>query len=101
MPLQFGLLLAVGRDVQPEEMSSMDAIAKAVSRKTESYMGDRTCGELVEAFYPLIVDDILQNRQVNRDTLRAWLEDLRRLRITAVPAFQKRRPCSEYLGSGI
>ena len=31
VPLQFGLLLAVGRDVQPKEMSSMDAIAKAVS----------------------------------------------------------------------
>lgn len=79
VPLQFGLLLAVGRDVQPEEMSSMDAIAKAVSGKTESYMGDRTCGELVEAFYPLIVDDILQNHQVNRDTLRPWLEDLKKI----------------------
>ena len=79
VPLQFGLLLAVGRDVQPEEMSSMDAIAKAVSGKTESYMGDRTCGELVEEFYPLIVDDILQNRQVNRDTLRPWLEDLKKI----------------------
>lgn len=79
VPLQFGLLLAVGRDVQPKEMSSMDAIAKAVSGKAESYMGDRTCGELVEAFYPLIVDDILQNRQVNRDTLRAWLEDLKKI----------------------
>lgn len=79
VPLQFGLLLAVGRDVQPEEMSSMDAIAKAVSGKTESYMGDRTCGELVEEFYPLIVDDILQNRQVNRDTLHPWLEDLKKI----------------------
>lgn len=79
VPLQFGLLLAVGRDVQPKEMSSMDAIAKAVSGKTESYMGDRTCGELVEEFYPLIVDDILQNRQVNRDTLRPWLEDLKKI----------------------
>ena len=77
VPLQFGLLLAVGRDVQPEEMSSMDAIAKAVSGKTESYMGDRTCGELVEEFYPLIVDDILQSRQVDRETLRPWLEDLK------------------------
>ena len=57
----------------------MDAIAKAVSGKTESYMGDRTCGELVEEFYPLIVDDILQNRQVNRDTLRPWLEDLKKI----------------------
>ena len=79
VPLQFGLLLAVGRDVHPEEMSSMDAIAKAVSGKTESYMGDRTCGELVEEFYPLIVDDILQNRQVNRDTLHPWLEDLKKI----------------------
>ena len=79
VPLQFGLLLAVGRDVQPEEMSSMDAIAKAISGKTESYMGDRTCGELVEEFYPLIVDDILQNRQVNRDSLRPWLEDLKKI----------------------
>lgn len=79
VPLQFGLLLAVGRDVQLEEMSSMDAIAKAVSGKTESYMGDRTCGELVEEFYPLIVDDILQNRQVNRDTLHPWLEDLKKI----------------------
>ena len=79
VPLQFGLLLAVGRDVQPEEMSSMDAIAKAVSGKTESYLGDRTCGELVEEFYPLIVDDILQNRQVNRDSLRPWLEDLKKI----------------------
>ena len=79
VPLQFGLLLAVGRDVQPEEMSSMDAIAKTVSGKTESYLGDRTCGELVEEFYPLIVDDILQNRQVNRDILRPWLEDLKKI----------------------
>lgn len=79
VPLQFGLLLAVGRDVHPEEMSSMDAIAKTVSGKTESYMGDRTCGELVEEFYPLIVDDILQNRQVNRDTLHPWLEDLKKI----------------------
>ncbi len=77
VPLQFSLLLAVGRDMQPEEMSSMDAIAKAVSGKTESYMGEYTCGELVEEFYSLIVDDILQNRQVNRDTLRPWLEDLK------------------------
>ena len=69
----------VGRDVQPKEMSSMGAIAKAVSGKTESYMGDRTCGELVEEFYPLIVDDILQNRQVNRDSLRPWLEDLKKI----------------------
>lgn len=77
VPLQFSLLLAVGRDMRPEEMNSMDAIAKAVSGKKESYLGDRTCGELVEEFYPLIVDDILQNRQVNRDTLRPWLEDLK------------------------
>lgn len=77
VPLQFSLLLAIGRDMKPEEMSSMDAIAKAVSGKAESYLGDRTCGELVEEFYPLIVDDILQNRQVNRDTLRPWLEDLK------------------------
>ena len=77
VPLQFSLLLAIGRDMQPEEMSSMDAIAKSVSGKTESYMGEYTCGELVEEFYPLIVDDILQNRQVNRDTLRLWLEDLK------------------------
>ena len=92
----------------------MDAIAKAVSGKTESYLGDRTCGELVEEFYPLIVDDILQNRQVNRDSLRPWLEDLKKIAdncgILATLAFlvvgqvfsiQKRRPCSEYLGSGI
>lgn len=77
VPLQFSLLLAVGRDMQPEEMSSMDAIAKTVSGKTESYLGDRTCGELVEEFYPLIADDILQNRQVDRETLRPWLEDLK------------------------
>ena len=77
VPLEFGLLLAIGRDMQPEEMGSMNAIAKAVSGKTESCLGDRTCGELVEEFYPLIVDDILQNRQVNRDTLRSWLEDLK------------------------
>ena len=77
VPLQFSLLLAVGRDLQPEQMSSMDAIAKTVSGKTESYMGDRTCGELVEEFYPLIADDILQIRQVNRDTLRPWLKDLK------------------------
>ena len=77
VPLQFALLLAIGRDVKPEEMNSMAAIAQTVSGKTESYLGDRTCGELVEEFYPLIVDDILQNRQVNRDTLRPWLEELK------------------------
>ena len=60
-------------------IKSKKVIAKAVSGKTESYMGDRTCGELVEEFYPLIVDDILQNRQVNRDSLRPWLEDLKKI----------------------
>ena len=33
----------------------------------------------MEEFYPLIVDDILQNRQVNRDSLRPWLEDLKKI----------------------
>ena len=77
VPLQFGLLLAIGRNLKPEEINSMDAIAETLSGKTESYLGDRTCGELVEEFYPLISNDILQNRQIDRSALKPWLEDLK------------------------
>ena len=54
VPLQFGLLLAVGRDLKPEQMNSMEAIAQAVDGQKENYLGDRTCEELVDEFYPLI-----------------------------------------------
>ena len=77
VPLQFGLLLAVGRDLRSEQMNSMESIAQTVDGQTESYLGDRTCEELVEEFYPLITDVILQNRQVDRQLLRPWLENLK------------------------
>ena len=77
VPLQFGLLLAIGRDLRSEQMNSMESMARTVSGQKESYLGDRTCEELVDEFYPLISDGILQNRQIDRQQLRPWLENLK------------------------
>ena len=77
VPLQFGLLMAIGRDLRSEQMNSMESMARTVSGQKESYLGDRTCEELVDEFYPLISDGILQNRQIDRQQLRPWLENLK------------------------
>lgn len=67
----------VGRDLKPEQMNSMEAIAQAVDGQKENYLGDHTCEELVDEFYQLISDGILQNRQIDRQQLRPWLENLK------------------------
>ena len=46
VPLQFGFTMAVGRDIAPENMESLEALAKFLSGADDSYMGKQTAAEL-------------------------------------------------------
>lgn len=77
VPLQFGLMMAIGRDLEPAQMESLSALSQALQGKPESYFGPLTCGELVERLSPYITDEILQNKTLNKDALKTWLTQVK------------------------
>ena len=76
VPLQFGIWLAVGRDISGAEMQSMESLANTLSGKQESYMGSRTAEELVEEFGPYFIGEIVQDKELNREALAVRLQQL-------------------------
>lgn len=79
VPLQFGMLFAIGRDLAGEEIKSLDSLAKTLSERTESYMGPQTVEELVDKFYPLFTEVIVQDKQLHREALAVRLEQLKKI----------------------
>lgn len=77
VPLQFGITMAVGRDIRAEEMASLEALADFLSKAKESYMGDQTVGELVDKFYPYFCGEIVSDGQLDREKLGINLEYLK------------------------
>lgn len=79
VPLQFGLMFAIGRDLTEKEVTSLDSLAKTLSEKTESFMGPQTVEELVDKFYPLFTEEVVQDKQLNREALTVRLEQLKKI----------------------
>lgn len=77
VPLQFGMTLAAGRELPEEAMASMEALARFLEGKEESFMGDKTPGELVDLFYSYFVEEIVQGKELNREALSARLLQLK------------------------
>lgn len=77
VPLQFGMMFAIGRDLTREEITSLDSLAKALSERTESCMGAQTVEELVDKFYPLFTEEIVQDKQLRQEALAVRLEQLK------------------------
>lgn len=77
VPLQFGLTMALGRDIQGKDMESLEALAEFLSGKEESYLGPLTVSELVDLFYPYFCGEIVKGSELDRDTLGKKLECLK------------------------
>lgn len=77
VPLQFGMMFAIGRDISEAEMESMESLAKALAAKEESYMGPQTVAELVDKFYPFFTEEMVQDKEINRKLLSDKLEYLK------------------------
>lgn len=77
VPLQFGMTLAMGRDIPEEALSSMDTLAEFLEGQEESFMGDKTPEELVDMFYPYFVDEIVQGKELDRAALELRLLQLK------------------------
>lgn len=73
VPLQFRFTLAMGRDVAPEDMSSLEALAGFLSQAGYSYLGSRTVEELVDLFYPYFCDKIVKDKQLDKEVLGRYL----------------------------
>ena len=79
VPLQFGFNMALGRDLEAENMASLEALADFLSGTEENYLGPQTVGELVDKFYPYFCGDIVKEKQLDREALGGRLECLKKI----------------------
>lgn len=79
VPLQFGLYLAIGRDVETGEMESLESLARLLSENEESYLGPQTTTELVEKFYPFFAGEIVEDGELSREALTVHLKQLKQI----------------------
>ena len=79
VPLQFGFNMALGRDIEAENMASMEDLADFLSGTEENYLGPQTVGELVDKFYPYFCGDIVKEKQLDREALGGRLECLKKI----------------------
>ena len=77
VPLQFGLVLEVGREVDVEQMADIASLADALSRTDESLMGPHTPYELAQQFLPYFLDEIIDGKTLDKEALKKNLEYLK------------------------
>lgn len=79
VPLLFEFTLALGRDIAPENMRSMEALADFLSRADHGYLGEQTVAGLVDTFYPFFCEKIVHDKQLDRETLGTYLGYLKKI----------------------
>lgn len=77
VPLLFAFNMALGRDIVPENMCSIQALADFLAQADYSYLGPQTVAELVDKFYPYFCDAIVRDKQLDRDAMGQYLEYLK------------------------
>ncbi len=77
VPLQFAVNLALGRDISAREMATMESLAQFLSRTDEPYMDRQTVAELVDKFYPYFCDEIVNEKQLDREAMGKYLDYLK------------------------
>lgn len=76
-PLHFRLNMAIGRDISVENMSSTESLASFLAGQDVSYLGPQTTADLVDKFYPYFCDEIVKDKQLDREALGRYLEYLK------------------------
>nr|WP_305139727.1 extracellular solute-binding protein [uncultured Acetatifactor sp.] len=77
VPLLFAVNLALGRDISAKDMAAMESLADFLSRTDEKYMTSQTVDELVHEFYPYFCNEIVADKQLNREALGRYLDYLK------------------------
>ncbi len=77
VPLQFKFYMAIGRDITAENMSSMEKLAEFLSKSDYSYMGPWTAAELAYQFYPYFCEEIVKDKQLDKEAVGRYLEYLK------------------------
>lgn len=77
VPLQFRFPMALGRDIAIENMASIEALADFLEGEDYSYMGSRTAAELVSEFYPYFCQEIVRDKQLDKEAMGRILEYLK------------------------
>lgn len=77
VPLQFGLVLTVGRDADMDKVRDIPALAEALSKENESFMGPLTPAELVSRYLPYFLSDIIDGKTLDKEALATNLEYLK------------------------
>lgn len=77
VPLQFGFQMAAGRDIKPEDMASLQALADFLAKQDYNYLGDQTVSELVDKFYPYFCSEIIGDKKINQEALGEKLDYLK------------------------
>ena len=77
VPLRFALNLLVGKDVNAKDVQDMKSMAADFAARQESMLGERTVWDLVDEFAPFFTDSIIQDKQLNREVLKEYLEYLK------------------------
>lgn len=77
VPLQFSMVLAVGRDIDVESMKDIASMADVLSKTQESLMGTHTAEELVDKFLPYFADELVNGKELNKEATKKNLEYLK------------------------
>lgn len=77
VPLQYSFNMALGRDITPEQMGTVESLAAFLSQQSESYLGNQTPGELVDKFYPYFCEEMVRDKQLDREVMGRYLEYLK------------------------
>lgn len=77
VPLQFDFPIAMGREIAPENMESMEALADFLSGEDYSYLGEQTAEDLVDLFYPYFCGRIVRDKELDKEALGRYLEYLK------------------------
>ena len=77
VPLQFGFNMAMGRDIAPENMSSIQALSEFLAQADYNYLQPQTVAELVDTFYPYFCEEIVSGKQLDREAMGRYLEYLK------------------------
>lgn len=77
VPLQFSIVLALGRELNLENMLDLESVAKVMADTTESLMGDRTAEELVDEWMPYFKGELIKDKKLDKEVLKENLEYLK------------------------
>lgn len=77
VPLEFGMTLALGRDMGVEDMKSLESLAAFLSGQEYSYLGPQTVEELVDKFYPYFCQELVKDKALDREALGRNMEYLK------------------------